>query len=156
MPDATFTRSQIVAAARTLLGVPWIHQGRRPDIGIDCIGLLACTGKVLGVDFEDRVDYSFRPDGVTLLKRMREQFTEKPIDQILPGDIVIFWISKKSLPQHVGIWTSNDSFQQDEVVEGGVGVLHTFSSWGKVVESAIDRRWRRRISAVFEFPGVTE
>jgi cell wall-associated NlpC family hydrolase len=42
-------RQHIVDTARGWLGVPYRHQGRRKDKGVDCVGLIIGVGAELGL-----------------------------------------------------------------------------------------------------------
>ena len=42
--------------ARSLLGVPWVHQGRNPTVGLDCAGLL-----IVAYGESDEPDYGRDP-----------------------------------------------------------------------------------------------
>ena len=46
------TRTDIVAAARGWLGVPWRHQGRS-RAGVDCVGLVVVVCRSLGLSDHD-------------------------------------------------------------------------------------------------------
>ena len=39
----------IVKAARTYIGTPFHHRERQPGIALDCVGLLVCVARELGI-----------------------------------------------------------------------------------------------------------
>ena len=60
----TVTRSEIVQAARSMLGTPWKHQGRSRK-SVDCVGLVYLIAKELGIAPPDLEFPTYRrqPDG---------------------------------------------------------------------------------------------
>lgn len=134
---------------KSLIGVPWLHQGRDREVGLDCIGAPRyCLVKQLGrlpEALEREFDaYLRRPDGKYLLKVMREWFDEVELSgprvPLQPADILVIydWTN----PQHVAVMVS-----ETEVVEAYCGVA---SGVRKVMKQRLDPR--RVIAAVFRFP----
>ena len=130
------SRDDIVATARTYLGTPYHHQGRVKGVGIDCIGLLVCVARELGIQVHDIEGYSRFPDGHTILEELPKclDAVETPV----PGDILVFWFDRPELPGHAGIQTD-------------VGVIHTYTVSKKVVEHTLNKVWMRRICASFAY-----
>lgn len=123
-----------LAAARALIGVPFVHQGRS-EHGIDCIGLVVLAGKTCGIDTSaDITNYSRTPHGVLL------PLLEKALDpvegEICPGDLLVFRF--KHEPMHIGIWT-------------GSTLIHTFATIGRVVEHELDDRWKAMVVCAYRF-----
>lgn len=52
------TRDDWAIACRSLIGTPYSHAGRCPQVGTDCGGVVICAAKILGLPVKDRVDYS--------------------------------------------------------------------------------------------------
>lgn len=130
--------NRVVDVARTYLNTPFHHQARLKGVGIDCIGLVVCVAKELGITVEDRTDYSDQPDGVTLIQKLEENLDCLPLEDLQPGDIVAIWFSNKKHPQHVAIVSD-------------VGLIHTYSHVGKVVEHRINDVWRNRLHSGYRF-----
>lgn len=139
-------RTRIVEEARSYVGTRFHHQGRQKGLGVDCAGLLVGVGKALGLIAFDRTDYARQPDPELLLAVCRELGQELPIGAQEPGDVGVFWIRKRSNVTHGGIFSDYHA--------GGLGLIHTYESVGKVVETALGA-WEKRLEAVFRFPGVT-
>jgi cell wall-associated NlpC family hydrolase len=59
-------RTDIVAAARTYLGVPWRHQGRT-RAGLDCAGLIVMVARDLALSDYDSTAYGRRAQGHAFL-----------------------------------------------------------------------------------------
>lgn len=142
------TDQQIVDAARKYLGVRWGHQGRA--VGerkrIDCVGLLYCTMRDLGVAVEDRTNYLRMPDGFTLQTELRQQLVICHDRELKPGRVAAFDDVGEPSPCHVGILTDHPS---------GIGVVHSSMRHRKVVEHRLDDVWRGRIRGVFRFAEAT-
>ncbi len=124
-------------AARSLIGVPWAHQGRNPAVGIDCVGLLVLSVRACGIPVDDRTDYGRDPDG-TLYAALCE-WLAGPFTDTQPGDVVLIQFTARQ-PRHVAI-----------VSEGlyGLTLIHADSKHGKVVEHVMDDRWAARIAGAW-------
>ncbi len=135
-------REQIIEEARSFLGTPFHHQGRVKHHGVDCVGLIACIGKTLGLFDYDRTNYSWQPSGILLDELEKAGFVKLP-EEAEPefGDVGVFWLTKRQVVQHIAIFTEH-------------GMLHTFQDVGKVVEHVVDHTWRKRLAGVYRFPGV--
>lgn len=137
--DTTPIREQIVATARTALGVPFRHQGRSLTRGVDCIGLVICVLNKLGLSDFDYTSYPMQPPADLMTQTMRELLTVIPRDQAQPGDLYRFKVAGE--PIHVGIATD-------------VGVIHAVQSTGGVVEHVLSPAWSNRIVETYRLPGV--
>ena len=128
-------------AARKYLGVPFLHQGRNPAVGIDCIGLIVCAGKDCGMAFPafDSTAYGPDPAHGLLERHLQAAFGPPvPVADIGPGDVVS--INFAGAVRHVGIVGKHPD---------GLSLIHTNSSEDCVTEARIDSRWLRRIAGVY-------
>jgi len=132
------TRAEIVAAARSYLGVRWHHQGRN-RAGIDCIGLVIAVAHDLGLSTYDIKAYSRVPDGNKLRATMAEQM-DALRSEPQAGDVLLFRFHRN--PLHTAIVTDDD------------GMVHAFANMRRVVEHRIDSVWRSRIVCAFGYRGV--
>lgn len=134
---------EAISTARTYLGTPFQHQGRLKGVGLDCVGLLICLGKELGL-FDSQLEYTGyrrRPDGVLLTELMNLHLGAKPDgDLIKPADVLLIRVRQ---PQHAVLVTDIRPLTVIHAVARGV------------VEHRFDERWQRRIMAVYRIPGVT-
>lgn len=146
------TRKQVTDVARTYINTPFAHQGRVRGVGLDCVGLPLMIAEELGlVDTKGRQingllyhSYTGQPVDTLVLDCCIEHLMRKSVTQLRPGDVVCMRV--ETVPCHVGIY--------DEV-NGQPWLIHAYSGGeSKVVEHGIDYRWRRRITAAFEFPGL--
>jgi NlpC/P60 family putative phage cell wall peptidase len=140
------TRQQIVSEARRWRGTPFQHQGRLRGVGVDCVGLVLCVARDLGLGdwCEDYNAYSSQPVSDAVLTECRRRLLEKTVSMTLPGDVLCFRLPR--FGTHVGIVTGCMGFP---------GIVHAYSGGpGRVVEHFVDAKWRRRIAAAFAFPGL--
>ncbi len=129
--------TKIITLARSWVGTKFHHQGRKKNIGVDCIGLVVGVAKELGIDVYDRTSYPREPSGGTLETALAEYLGECGL---APGCVALFRIEKE--PQHVGIISE---------VEGGLGIIHAYAQARKVVEHNFDESWRGRLVKCYRF-----
>lgn len=132
-------RQDIVATARSALGIPFVHQGRSLTRGVDCIGLVIGVMHKLGLSDFDFQAYSRMPPADLMTKTMREILQVIPRNEVQPGDLFRFNVAGE--PIHVGIATD-------------VGVIHAVQSASGVVEHRLDHAWEKRIVETYRIPGV--
>jgi cell wall-associated NlpC family hydrolase len=125
-----------IAAARACLSTPFHHQGRTPDVGLDCIGLIIVALRAVNISVRDRTDYGRRPDGKSLVAAL-EAHGAKPTNTIQRGDILLFRYDRQ--PQHVALATGIDS------------MIHSFAPAGEVVETQVGDYWKRRLVGIYRF-----
>ncbi len=135
MPTAT----DVYLTARELVGTPYIHQGRRKDIGIDCVGVPIWVARKLELEIEDVQDYGRLPDG-TMLDRIAE-VCEPGV--LVPGALAVFQIV--SVPQHCGIISR---------YMDGLGFIHAWDVAKVVCEHRLTFDWRDRLVGCYKLPGV--
>lgn len=129
--------------ARSLLGVPWRHQGRNPTIGIDCAGLLEIAFEVGDENFT--AGYGRQPHSDLIAKRMEANLGPAVDDEPRVGDAVTLGFGVKGVVRHVGII--------GDYAHGGLSIIHTDSIVGRVVEHPFDEKWRCRVRGVYRRQG---
>jgi len=90
-------RANLVASARSYLGLPYLWGGTTPK-GFDCSGLAMAV---------------YRLNGLVLPRSSRDQFeggSKVPLDQLQPGDLVFFATSGTGEASHVGIYIGENAF----------------------------------------------
>lgn len=92
----------ILDAARTYIGTPFHHQQRAKGYGVDCVGLIVCAARDAGYTVRDVTNYPRDPDGASLVRIVSEQLER--VETPEPGDVLMFWVARPGLPQHVGIY----------------------------------------------------
>ena len=139
------TRAQVVAEARSWVGTPWMHQQRVKGIGIDCIGLIICVARDLGLSppGTDFTGYGRRPDG-KMLSLCDEHMVRIRRDDLQPGDVLVMAIEHD--PQHMGI--------VGDYRHGGLSLIHAASKAGKVVETRLMFARNLVFRGAYALPGV--
>lgn len=137
------TRDEIVAEARTYLGVRFKMRGRN-RMGLDCVGLLIVVAQSFGQKITDRTDYSMKqPFEVALNSHLKAHSNPAPLKPFRHGQIVKF--RQSVLPMHLGIITLDGT--EPMVIDAHVKKK-------KVVEEPL-RLWSNLILELREFKGVT-
>jgi cell wall-associated NlpC family hydrolase len=146
--EAGIEPARIVAAARSMLGAPYHHQGRDRALGLDCVGLLIEVAKEIGAAYHDLSGYSgdgrITADGRghSLLRSELGTSLVEVIDvrQARDGDVLCFWIHRELVPHHVGIKAGDGMIHAAALVNGrkgcvierrrlGAWALHLDSVW---------------------------
>lgn len=136
-PDAAVTPATLIEAARSFVGVPFLHQGRTQN-GLDCIGLVVAALTKVGVVFyEEPPTYSRLPHGDSLLDPLRSYCT--PVEAVEPG--VLIAIRFRREVTHVALVT-------------GPTIIHSYASALRAVEHGFDRRWRALTVGQWRLPGI--
>lgn len=140
------SRAAIVAEARAWIGTPYHHQASVKGVGCDCFGLVRGVWRAFyGPEPEAVPAYSRDWGDVTgvetMLRTGRRHLVERPPGMAEPGDVIVFRM-RRGVAKHAGILATPSSFVH--AIEGAA-----------VSEVALDPFWRRRIAAVFAFPGVS-
>jgi cell wall-associated NlpC family hydrolase len=132
------TPADVIAEARSYLGVPFRHQGR-DHRGIDCVGVPIAVGRTLGLwphDW-DTATYGRLPTG-ELIARVAEKC--RRITAPVPGSLIV--IAWTKLAAHTAICT-------------GETMIHAYESVGCVVEHGYRGRWIRMTHSAWALPGVS-
>ena len=140
-------RDQIVRAARSWIGTPYVHQSATKDAGCDCLGLLrGIWREVLGAEPEMIPAYSMdwsEPQGEERLwQAARRHLRPKSMNTEDLGDVLLFRMRSGSVAKHLGVASR---------IGTSARFIHAYSGHG-VVESPLGVSWRRRLVARFEFP----
>ena len=136
------TADDIVSAARACIDTPFMHQGRIPELALDCAGLIIAVAKAVGAEYVDVAGYSRFPSGGILESCLCSQ---PSLDIITgadkqAGDVLLIRFAGD--PQHLAIFT-------------GDTIIHSYASVGKVCEHVMDAAWEKRIVCAYRFKGLT-
>ena len=133
-------RAAIVNEARSWLAVPWRHQGRDREFGVDCVGLVLVVAWKLGLANDDHTGYKQGVYGRKFRERlMRAGLTLKPLDEAIYGDVVV--LTEERYPCHMGIL-------------GRGSIIHAHIRYRRVVEEPWPGEWADKALDAFAFPGV--
>ena len=141
------SRDQIVSAARQLIGTPYLHQGRVPGHGVDCVGVGVCVAWACGIKPTtwNITGYRRIPDGHSLMRHLRENMAgEVDLQGTQPGDLVV--IAFDRFPHHVGI--------AGDYHGSGLSLIHADNRAGRVVEQRLVFNEEIRFVTSFVFPEV--
>ena len=142
------TAQALIAIARGMLGVRFLHQGRHAKEGLDCLGFLLAVADRAGITFDaqspyayDRSDYGARPDTVMLRQSLVAILT--PADTMQLADILLLRVDGRA--QHLAMVTDypgTDDF----------GMIHAYAPARKVVEHRLDAQWQSAIAGIYRLP----
>lgn len=143
------TRQDIIDFARTLIGIPWVHQGRN-EFGLDCGGMIIHVAKTLKLSEFDIGRYSRRPTKAQFVDHMRAGGAIPiSISKIQPGDILV--VKFQTYPCHCGI--IGEKFANGKM---NLSFIHSYEAYGGVTEELLEPHWMKRAHSAFKFPGVTD
>jgi murein DD-endopeptidase / murein LD-carboxypeptidase len=112
-------KADYAARARALVGIRFRPQGRAPDLGLDCVGLIICAFG-LPADLVRR-DYRMRGNhGREMLGELAKPFRKVPRKHRRPGDVLLLEVACDQL--HLAILTET-------------GFVHADARRGKVVQT---------------------
>lgn len=138
------TRDQIVATARSWLGVRWIHQGRS-RAGVDCAGLVIKVAEEIGHPAPDMQGYFNRPNGTEFLKHLRANLAKGDVTNPRDGSIGVFKQGKS--PCHCAIFSTKN---------GEKTLIHGNARHRKVSEDKFAFEWVDNLIEVLEYHGVSD
>ncbi len=146
MARKIITRDAVVAVARGWIGTPYHHQASVKGIGADCLGLVRGVWRELyGTEAEALPAYSRDWGEVsgteTLVAAAKRHLIMCDGAHLKPGDILIFRMRAGAIAKHAAILATPDT------------MIHA-SEHHRAAEVAFSAWWRRRLAAVFSFPGI--
>ncbi|MEM8799699.1 MAG: hypothetical protein AAGF15_06435 [Pseudomonadota bacterium] len=147
-------RGAIIAAARSLVGTPFRHQGRVPGRGLDCVGLLIVCARQTGISNYDFRAYHRTPSHGALEKHMSDAglLAIDESEPMLPAQIALMRFH--GAPQHLALLSTIADFP-NRSASATLGMIHAWQGAGSVVEHRFDQAWQRRLVQRYEFPGIT-
>lgn len=134
------TRAEFVEAARSYLQIPFEHQGRSRS-GVDCLGLLVCIARDLGIDVVDNLNYGRSPCHKTMRAGLLNHFNIIPRASISAGDVLWIKWTRRAYPLHLAIVTECSSGNLRTM-----NILHAEADIAKrVVEHPLPVAWHTLI-----------
>lgn len=130
----------LVAEARTYLGVRWQHQGRSRE-GVDCIGLVIAVGEACRGLTVTEPDYGRVAVDEQMIEGAGVHLVPVPKAQMRPGDVVVLGFNTQ---RHMAIL--------GDYPAGGLSLIHAYVPNRKVIEQRLDDVWLSRIKQAFRFP----
>lgn len=137
---------EVVDLARGWVGTPYHHQASAKGLGSDCLGLVRGVWRELyGEDAEEPPAYSRdwadASGQETMLEAAERHLYPIAISEARAGDVAIFRLRAGSVAKHAAILTSRSTMVH--AMEGAAAAEVALTPW-----------WRRRLAAVFSFPGT--
>lgn len=140
MPTAS-TSQRLINAARSYLGTPFRHQGRRPGKGLDCVGLILVAAREAGVDLEDYPGYGRQPQSVVMGEVLAERLEIILPARLRPADVL--WLHFGSDPYHLALYTERAT------------LIHALAERG-VVEHGFRPPWPGRVRGYYRIPHIAD
>jgi cell wall-associated NlpC family hydrolase len=145
------TREEIIRAARSLLGTPFLHQGKLKETGFDCRGYLIAILHEFGIEprHQHRDDYPRHPDPKEFRAALESELDLVPVADLKRADVVLL----RELNQ-----TDEEATHCGVIDEGPYGrlLLHTTWRHERCVEEPYRDAYQRLTVAAFRFPGVID
>ncbi|GGB54994.1 peptidase [Roseibium aquae] len=151
MTRPPLTRSAIVAAARSWLGTPYVHQAARKHAGCDCLGLVRGVWReVMGCEPETpppyTPDWAERSRTETLRDAAARHLIGIDPGDADAGDVLLFAFRDRLPAKHCALLTTAIDAPEPRI-------LHAHEHL-PVCEVPLIPAWRARIRFAFKFPGV--
>ena len=137
-------RQRALIEARSWIGTPYRHQGSVKGQGADCLGLIRGVWRAL-YGPEPQITPAYSPDWAerggeeTLMNAARRWLAEIPLEEVEPGDVLLFRFSAASPAKHCGVMSARNR------------MIHAWHGQA-VCETAQGPWFRRRRVAAFRFP----
>ena len=149
----SITRQTVVAAAKSLLGTPFVHQGRNAA-GVDCVGLLVRLGGLIDYPFpiHDLDAYNRTPSASKLKEMLLKNLDEIPLDEVKAGDIYLMRVGGLK-PRHTSIRSSDTLDPVHNKFPMMIHALNRGRTDSRVVEHRI-KDWERNFVMGFRIRGL--
>ena len=112
------TRERFVATARKYIGVKFSHQGRTPEFGMDCGGLILVVARELGLSELEYLGYADFPNNGKFEQLLTEHADYLNYEskyphrfdgtEFQPGDLLAFDYNNGEGIRHIGVVTGWD------------------------------------------------
>lgn len=151
-PPRIVTPLDVVAEARSWLGVRLFHRGRTRAGGVDCLGLALAVGIGSGAlddpgPAADRwMEYARLPNPRRLVEGLTAFMRPLDIDRAAPADVIALSWGAAGLPMHLAVLAGT----LDQLT-----IIHAFPKAKKVVEMGFRGEWPARTCSAWRFPNLT-
>ncbi len=133
------TVAELVAEARSWVGVPWHHQGRS-RAGVDCVGLIECVLAAtagLPPGYRTPRNYSRLSIDDSLIEHL-DRWCDRV--ECAPGAVLVFRF-RAGRARHVALLA-------------GETIIHALTTARQVVEQRYGEPWVRQTIGAWSLPGV--
>lgn len=135
-------REELLAAAEKMVDTPFHAQGRRPGPkgGLDCIGMIGCSARLAGFQFEDQTAYPMQPNG-ELQPVLEHYLIRVNAADMQAGDVILMAFNNME-PHHVALYVGNGQ------------IIHAYARARKTVKQTYTKFWQDKTVAVYRFPEI--
>lgn len=159
------TRAQLVAEARSWVGVPIFHHGRSREGGVDCLGLILGVAEGTAYPYPIAIpDYGRLPNSHHLITAMDAHLLRldwprartdagdcgdvaATADELGDGDVIGLSWGKRDHPMHLAIAATFD---------GRRTIVHASPNDRRVLEVTFGGVWADRACMAWRFPHLTD
>jgi cell wall-associated NlpC family hydrolase len=120
------TGEAIAAAAVRLVGAPFQHQGRDPQFGLDCAGVVIAALQAVGLTIKNEEAYRMDPSAFVLMRSLLA--TCVPVESPRAGDVLALR-TNGSEPKHLAVVVDHSS------------IVHVFGRCSRVRLDSIATWW---------------
>lgn len=136
----------VVAAARLWIGTPYHHQASLRGVGADCLGLVRGVWRDLYGEEAERPpgysrDWGEASGEETLIRAATRHLVPRDKKRVEPGDVLIFRMRAGAIAKHAAVLATPTTIIH--AMEDRIAAEIPFGAW-----------WRRRLAAVYSFPGT--
>ena len=144
MAAAAMETETIVAAARSWLATPYVHQASAKGAGCDCLGLLRGVWRELHGEEPQGVppysqDWAEARGEETLYAALARHLHEIDTASIAPGDIALFRMTRSGPAKHCGIVAEKG---------GALTLIHARQN-KRVSEEPFSAFWKKKLAFAF-------
>jgi cell wall-associated NlpC family hydrolase len=111
-------RAAIISAARSLIDTPFLHQGRDPNVGLDCQGFIHAVCAAIGYQLSDWPNtHRHYGDDNLLRTALETDFIRlptpdsRPLDVAVSGDLLMIELPRRR-NLHVGVMAEGRHFAE--------------------------------------------
>ena len=138
-------RALIIKEARSWIGTPYRHQASCKGAGCDCLGLIRGVWRALYGEEPEKAppysqDWGDMNRNETLRDAARRHFETISLDEIMPGDVLLFRWREDYVAKHAAIFSTNEH------------IIHAYE--GNGVSEVPLYAWRKRLAYAFRFPPI--
>lgn len=103
-------KPQLADLAAKYRGVRFVHQGRNPESGLDCVGYVACVIRDYGLDLEIPADYKELPSADLVAEMAGKLLKKIPEHAAEIGDICVVAEGANRRGRHLAIIANRGTF----------------------------------------------
>ena len=135
-------RWDVVSFCKSQVGVPWVHQGKTPGVGMDCLGLVLAAYSHAGVVLDTYEGYGRCPPISKLKEVLHAQFDRVRQSSCCVGDVMLLNIM--NVPVHFGIVSEVNGSRIKKFIHA-----YNAAPISRVTETIMSNTWHGRIEGIY-------